>query len=83
MHIDGGEVKECEERLKIGGERVHLDYCVVCGEFACWDNAPHIDVPRHYEETDHPVAQSVESGEKWNWRYPDQVMTLAEENLHL
>ena len=64
-------VEGCEECLKIGGKWVHLRVCLTCGKVGCCDNSPNKHARAHYGETEHPLIQSVEPGEKWVFCFVD------------
>jgi uncharacterized UBP type Zn finger protein len=64
----------CEECLKTGDRWLHLRMCQTCGSIGCCDSSPHRHASRHARESDHPVARSVEPGERWSWCYIDEVM---------
>ncbi len=67
-------VEGCEECLKIGGKWVHLRVCLTCGKVGCCDNSPNKHARAHYGETEHPLIQSVEPGEKWAFCFVDNEM---------
>ena len=80
-HLDQIQVREvpaevpgCEECLKLGDRWVHLRQCMVCGKIGCCDNSPNHHATSHFEETGHPLIQSAEKGEEWNWCYLDERM---------
>jgi uncharacterized UBP type Zn finger protein len=80
-HLDQIHVREvpadvagCEECLKSGDRWVHLRQCMVCGKIGCCDNSPNHHATAHFEETGHPLIQSAEKGEEWNWCYLDERM---------
>lgn len=81
VHTDADNVEGCEECLKIGGEWVHLRRCMVCGVVGSCDNSPNTHATRHFQETGHPVARSVEPGESWGWCYPDQIVMPDVESI--
>ncbi len=62
-------VSGCEDCLQIGGHWRHLRVCLTCGHVACCDASPNHHARRHWEETHHPIIQSVEPGEQWAWCY--------------
>src|SRR5947208_15152447 len=72
--------KGCEECLKMGARWVHLRLCRSCGHVGCCDSSRHKDATAHFQATGHPIVQSLEPGENWNWCYVDQmVVAVAEE----
>ena len=67
----------CEECLKTGDSWVHLRLCRTCGHVGCCNSSKNKHAQKHFDQTDHPVIQSFESGEDWLWCYIDE--TYAEE----
>jgi hypothetical protein len=49
----------------------HLRRCAQCGHVGCCDSSPSRHARAHWQETDHPFAQSFEPGEDWFWSWPD------------
>ncbi len=43
-----------------------------CGPVGCCDSSKNKHATRHFQETGHPIMQSVEPGERWMWCYVDQ-----------
>jgi uncharacterized UBP type Zn finger protein len=41
--------------------------CMTCGWVACFDDSPRHHALAHYEETDHPLVQSLRPGRGWRW----------------
>lgn len=64
--------KGCEECLKIGQRWVHLRMCLSCGHVGCCDNSIGRHATKHFHETQHAIARSVEPGEDWRWCYIDE-----------
>ena len=67
-------VAGCEECLKIGGRWVHLRMCLTCGKIGCCDNSPNKHARAHWEETGHPLIQSVEKNERWAYCFEDEAL---------
>jgi uncharacterized UBP type Zn finger protein len=65
--------KGCEDCLAIGDSWVHLRLCLTCGHVGCCDSSKNKHATQHYQKTQHPVIQSLERGESWQWCYPDQL----------
>ncbi len=63
----------CEECLKLGLPWVHLRLCLSCGHVGCCDSSPGRHATRHAHATTHPVAASLEPGERWAWCYVDEI----------
>jgi uncharacterized UBP type Zn finger protein len=67
------EALECEECMKIGGQRMHLRMCVSCGKVGCCDNSPNRHATAHFNDTGHPLIRSAEPYELWLWCYVDEL----------
>lgn len=63
----------CEECLAIGDTWVHLRLCLICGHVGCCDNSKNKHASRHFHATGHPIIQSFQPGEDWQWCYIDQI----------
>ena len=63
----------CEDCLKTGDEWVHLRLCLVCGHVGCCDDSKNHHATNHFKETGHPLIQSFQPGESWNWCFVDEV----------
>jgi len=64
--------KACEDCLAMGGRWVHLRKCLICGRVGCCDSSPNKHATRHYHQTGHAIATSMERGETWVWCYADE-----------
>jgi uncharacterized UBP type Zn finger protein len=64
----------CEECLKMGDSWVHLRECLVCGHVGCCDSSKNKHATKHFHATGHPIVQSFQPGEDWQWCYIDQIM---------
>ena len=64
----------CEECLKSGDSWVHLRICETCGHVGCCDSSKNKHATRHFNETNHPVIQSLEPGDDWRYCYIDEQM---------
>lgn len=76
----------CEECLHSGSAWMHLRVCLTCGHVGCCDSSRNRHALAHFEETGHPIVQSLEAGERWRWCYEDRdslpdgrVLPAAEE----
>jgi uncharacterized UBP type Zn finger protein len=63
---------ECLECLDRGCGWVALWLCLSCGWVACSDDSSNHHAKAHYQETDHPVAVSLEQGPRQCWCYVHQ-----------
>ena len=66
------ETRVCGACVRLGSRWVHLRMCLVCGHVGCCDSSPNRHASGHWRETAHPLARSIEPGERWVWCYPDQ-----------
>lgn len=64
----------CEACLQSGDGWVHLRMCLTCGHVGCCDSSLNKHATKHYQETGHPIIQSIEFRESWQWCYADEVM---------
>lgn len=77
-HIDQAKILEtdkhvCEECVKTGDRWVHLRMCLICGHVGCCDSSKNRHATRHFQESGHPLARSIEPGENWVWCYVDET----------
>ena len=70
--------KGCQECLKTGDRWVHLRFCKTCGFVGCCDQSKNRHARRHFEETAHPVIQSLQPGETWMWCFADEVFVKSD-----
>ncbi|NUP06149.1 MAG: UBP-type zinc finger domain-containing protein [Polyangiaceae bacterium] len=63
----------CEECLASGDPWVHLRICLSCGHVGCCDSSINKHATKHYKTTTHPIVQSFEPGEDWQWCYVDEI----------
>ena len=68
------QAKGCVECLQTGDAWVHLRLCLTCGHVGCCDSSKNRHATGHYHQTQHPVIQSFEPGERWIWCYVHQLM---------
>ena len=62
----------CEECLKSGDSWVHLRLCMECGHVGCCDSSKNKHATKHFHRTKHPLARSIEPGERWIWCFVDE-----------
>ncbi|HEV8677564.1 MAG TPA: UBP-type zinc finger domain-containing protein [Candidatus Paceibacterota bacterium] len=63
----------CEDCVKTGDTWVSLRQCLTCGHVGCCDSSKNKHATKHFNETGHPLMQSVTPGEEFRWCYIDQV----------
>ena len=71
---DGDVCKQC---VAMGDDWVHLRWCRTCGHVGCCDSSKNKHATKHFHATHHPIIQSLEPGEDWNWCYVDQAIIDA------
>lgn len=67
---------QCEDCVREGTSWVHLRRCLACQRVGCCDSSPQRHASRHWQQSTHPVAASVEPGEHWAWCYADQAVLV-------
>src|SRR5438105_1825167 len=67
----------CPECVAMGDQWVHLRWCRTCGHVGCCDSSKNKHATKHFHATGHPIVQSLEPGEDWNWCYVDQAIVDA------
>ncbi|HVB98272.1 MAG TPA: UBP-type zinc finger domain-containing protein [Candidatus Dormibacteraeota bacterium] len=76
-HTDQAQILDtktrvCEDCVRTGDRWVHLRMCLACGHVGCCDSSKNKHATRHFRETGHPLARSIEPGEQWVWCYVDE-----------
>ena len=66
---------ECEDCVRLGSRWVHLRTCQACGGTRCCDSSPGQHARKHALSAQHPVICSAETGERWLYCFPDDVVT--------
>lgn len=70
----------CDECLRSGDDWVHLRLCITCGHVGCCDDSKNKHATAHFQQTQHPVIQSIEPGDDWFWCYIDEEVITNEGN---
>lgn len=68
------EVDGCETCLAQGGTWVHVRLCLTCGKVGCCDSSPGRHASAHARGSGHPIARSIEPGERWSWCFEDELV---------
>src|SRR5262245_20926372 len=63
----------CMDCLQAGTRWFGLTICLSCGYVGCWDSSPGKHARTHFNQTQHPVVQSFEPGEDWQWCFVDEI----------
>lgn len=61
--------RECLPCLAADRAWTRLLMCLSCGWVSCSGDSQGGHAKAHYQETDHPVAASLEPGSTWRWCY--------------
>ena len=64
----------CNDCMRTGDGWLQLRMCMECGYVGCCDSSKNRHALRHFRETAHPIARSVQPGEDWAWCYVDKLM---------
>jgi uncharacterized UBP type Zn finger protein len=64
----------CDDCVASGDIWVHLRMCLSCGYVGCCDSSVNHHASGHFAATGHPIARSVEPGERWRWCYVDRML---------
>jgi uncharacterized UBP type Zn finger protein len=68
------DIRVCEDCVKTGDRWVHLRMCLSCGHVGCCDSSQNKHATKHFQAAGHPLARSIEPGERWVWCYADQIV---------
>ena len=63
----------CQECLRTGDTWIHLRICLTCGHVGCCDSSRNRHATKHFQTSRHPIVQSLEPGENWEWCFVDQA----------
>ena len=74
IHHVAPSANGCEDCLRTCDEWVHLRMCLECGHVGCCDDSKNRHATKHFHDTQHPVIQSHQPGERWKWCYIDEVV---------
>lgn len=66
--------KVCETCIAMGDTWVHLRACLSCGEVGCCDNSKNRHARQHWNDHSHPLIQSIEPGETWQYCFDDHIL---------
>jgi uncharacterized UBP type Zn finger protein len=58
---------ECVDCRASGADWLGLLLCLSCGWVACSNDSPQRHARAHYQQTDHPIAGTLEPGSEWRW----------------
>ncbi|MDX1469800.1 MAG: UBP-type zinc finger domain-containing protein [Acidimicrobiia bacterium] len=64
----------CPACVEVGDRWVHLRACLVCGQVGCCDQSKNRHARKHWEDSGHPLIQSLEPGESWRFCFIDEAV---------
>lgn len=64
----------CNRCIEAGDTWVHLRSCLECGIVGCCDDSKNRHARGHCEHDGHPLVQSIEPHESWQYCFPDHVV---------
>jgi uncharacterized UBP type Zn finger protein len=68
--VEPSSPDSCPKCIEMGDTWVNLRLCLSCGHVGCCDNSKNKHASRHAGETEHPIIQSYQPGEKWRYCFP-------------
>lgn len=66
----------CEDCVALGDTWPALRLCMTCGYIGCCEDAKNQHALKHFEETGHPIIQSMERFMDWQWCYIDNAVLV-------
>lgn len=63
----------CGDCLRAGQTWEQLLMCMECGHVGCCDSSKNQHAIKHFRQTRHPIARSIQPGAEWAWCYIDQL----------
>ncbi|MGB8360468.1 MAG: UBP-type zinc finger domain-containing protein [Acidimicrobiia bacterium] len=64
----------CDRCVATGDTWVHLRACLQCGLVGCCDQSRNRHARQHWEQDGHPLVQSIEPGETWQYCFADHFL---------
>jgi monovalent cation:H+ antiporter-2, CPA2 family len=74
IRVTGTDQRECPLCVATGDDWVQLRLCLSCGAVRCCDDSRNRHATAHFEQTSHPIVESLEPGEDWRYCYVDQTL---------
>ena len=71
--VQADDITVCVDCIKTGDTWVALRMCLTCAHVGCCDSSKNKHATKHFNETTHPIIQSVTDGEEFMWCYIDKV----------
>ncbi|MDB5238527.1 MAG: hypothetical protein JWM46_797 [Candidatus Kaiserbacteria bacterium] len=63
----------CEDCEKTGDSWVKVRLCLTCGHTGCCDSSKNRHARAHFEATGHPIIDSFDKDDRWQWCYIDNA----------
>jgi uncharacterized UBP type Zn finger protein len=77
--VEPNSPDSCLTCVEMGDTWVNLRLCLTCGHVGCCDNSKNKHASKHAADTEHPIIQSYQPGERWRYCYPhDQKLPNAD-----
>jgi CPA2 family monovalent cation:H+ antiporter-2 len=74
IRVTETDQRECPECVAAGDDWVQLRLCMVCGVVRCCDDSVNKHATAHFQQTQHPIIQSLEPGDDWRYCYLDRTL---------
>jgi CPA2 family monovalent cation:H+ antiporter-2 len=71
------DVAVCPACVESGDDWVELRLCVTCGQVGCCDDSPNRHASTHARQVGHPIIQSLEPGQSWQYCFVDETLVRA------
>jgi len=72
--VEPSSADSCPSCVEMGDTWVNLRLCLTCGNVGCCNDSKNQHASKHAAETEHPIIQSYQPGEKWRYCYPHDRM---------
>ncbi|PRX96335.1 cation:proton antiporter [Allonocardiopsis opalescens] len=73
IRIENTDIDYCQACGE-DGEWVELRLCTSCGFVGCCNDSPNRHSEAHFRETEHPIIESLQPGQGWEYCYVDETL---------
>jgi len=77
IRITESDIDVCPVCVTLGDSWVELRLCTTCGAVGCCDDSPNRHASAHATASGHPIVQSLQPGERWQYCYVDEILVRA------